>query len=193
MLRRITATIMVLLHMVSLRVVAQTEYEIGEYPCLVITKGDGTVISDTALIDKDLTTVYRVSTPADQVIIYDWSACNAPTTVKGVLMHTDQMSMTGGTVTFSVDGVTCPDTNGVGVNGQGGVFNCGLYGSTFRLECTIACTTDLAIVELKLWKTRSMNLFGTPSILSGNSYLSTFDENAMPAVFGTGSVWSPNN
>ena len=86
MQRRISATIIVLMHLVCLCVVAQTEFEIGEYPCLTITNGDGTVISDTALIDKDLRTVYRVSSPADQTIVYDWSACNAPTTVKGVLM-----------------------------------------------------------------------------------------------------------
>ena len=106
--------------------------------------------------------------------------------------------MTGGIVTFSVDGVTCPDTNGVGVNAEGGVFNCGLYGSTFKLECTTACTTELAIVELKLWKTTSMNLFGTPSILSGNVYRSwkagyVWDASSMVEVFGTGSAWSPNN
>ena len=75
-----------------------------------------------------MTEAYRVATPADQAIIYDWTACSTTATVKGVFMHTDPFEMTGGMVTFSVDGIPCPDTNGVGVDGQGGVFNCGLTG-----------------------------------------------------------------
>ena len=77
--------------------------------------------------------------------------------------------MTGGTVTFSVDGVTCPDTNGVGVNGQGGIFNCGLTGQTFKIECTTACTGELAIVEMRLWKTQALNMYGSYYWLSGNN------------------------
>ena len=156
------------------------------------------MLSDTSIRDQDLTTVYRVSTPADQIIVYDWTACGAASTVKGVLMHTDNYAMVGGTVVFSVDGVTCPDTNGVGVNGQGGLFNCGLTGMTFRLECTSACTTELAIVELKLWKSQALNLSGSPYILPGNIFssltpLATWSEPDMERVFGTGSIWSPAN
>lgn len=93
-------------------------------------------------------------------------------------------------MTFSVDGVVCPDTSGVGVNGEGGLFNCGLQGETFKLECTSACTTELAIVELKLWKTRTLNLHGTPSIMSGNAYYQDlWTDSDLLKVFGTGSLW----
>ena len=59
--------------------------------------------------------------------------------VGGILFHTNEMLMTSGTITFSVDGKLCPDTGGVGVNAIGGVFNCGLRGQTFRVECTTVC------------------------------------------------------
>ena len=55
-------------------------------------------------------------------------------------METDEATMSGGTVEFFVDGVKCPDTGGVGVNGIGGLFNCGLTGQTFVVECTTTCT-----------------------------------------------------
>ena len=47
--------------------------------------------------------------------------------------------MTSGDIEFYVDnsGVwqLCPDTNGVGSSGKGGVFNCGLTGSKFSIDC----------------------------------------------------------
>ena len=54
-------------------------------------------------------------------------------TFNGVLMETEEIYMTSGTVTFTVDGIECPETNGVGVNAIGGVFNCGLTGTTFKV------------------------------------------------------------
>ena len=48
--------------------------------------------------------------------------------VNAVYFHTDETLMTSGTIIFMVNGVLCPDTSGVGVNGKGGVFNCGLVG-----------------------------------------------------------------
>ena len=93
--------------------------------------------------------------------MYDWSACNAPTTVEAVLLHLQGPA--GGTITFSVDTVTCPNTNGVGVGGVGGIFNCGLKGETLKIECTGTCTAGLNIVELGVWKSQAMNLFGTAS------------------------------
>ena len=68
--------------------------------------------------------------------------------------------MTSGTVNFKVDGSPCVDTNGVGVNGAGGVFNCGLTGSTFELYCDPACN-ELSIVELKIWQTKVLTLTGS--------------------------------
>lgn len=115
------------------------------------------------------------------------------------MMHTDQFAMTGGSVAFSVDGVACPDTSSVGVNGQGGIFNCGLTGQTFRLECTTACTGELAIVELKLWRTHALNMYGAYYIISGNLAMYS-DANGVAfvlddadRVFGLGSIWSPDD
>ena len=62
--------------------------------------------------------------------------------------------MTGGTVQFFVNGVECPDTNGVGVNAIGGVFNCDLEGNHFEARCTEACTPFMAVYEIELF-TRS--------------------------------------
>ena len=67
-------------------------------------------------------------------------------------METYESLMSSGTVEFTVDGVTCPDTNGVGVDAIGGIFNCGLTGTTFKVECTTECSDFLHIVELVLWK-----------------------------------------
>ena len=56
-------------------------------------------------------------------------------------MHVDQTTMLSGLIKFTVDGIPCPDTNGVGDNTGGttgplgGVFNCGLTGTKFKLYC----------------------------------------------------------
>ena len=79
--------------------------------------------------------------------------------------------MSSGTVKFSVDGAECLDTNGVGASATGGVFNCGLSGNTFKLECLPpGCTGELAIVELKIWKQKLLNLAGSPYMMSGSVY-----------------------
>ena len=66
-------------------------------------------------------------------------------------METVKSAMSSGTVTFTVDGEECPDTNGVGVDAVGGIFNCGLTGTTFKVECTTQCNDYMWIVELVLW------------------------------------------
>ena len=68
--------------------------------------------------------------------------------------------MTSGTIEFFIDGVECPDTNGVGVDAIGGVFNCGLTGTKFKAICTTACYPKMSIVEIFLFKGTAMNLFG---------------------------------
>lgn len=89
----------------------------------------------------------------------------------------------------------CPDTGGVGVNGKGGAFNCGLTGWTFKLECIADCTSELAIVELALWTRRNLALLGTPYLV--DSYADTTwsefstTEN-LGIVFGLGSIWTDN-
>lgn len=66
--------------------------------------------------------------------------------------------MTSGTLKFYVDGVECPNTSGVGLDAIGGVFNCGLKGSRFRVVCSETCKPNFAIRELKLWKAKVLNL-----------------------------------
>ena len=53
---------------------------------------------------------------------------------------------------FYIDGVECPETNGIGIDAVGGLFNCGLTGTTFKVECTTFCSPGFAIVEIFLWK-----------------------------------------
>ena len=61
--------------------------------------------------------------------------------------------MTSGTIKFYIDDVECSDSfSGVGLNGYGGVFNCGGTGSRFRAQCDTVCSPALSVVELKLWK-----------------------------------------
>lgn len=127
------------------------------------------------------------------MIKYDWTACGVETTINAVFMHTDQTQMLGGTVKFSVDDVLCPNTNGVGTGGEGGVFNCGLSGYTFKLWCDPACTNELAIVELKLWKESLLNYAGSPYIMSGSTILGPWAASDLQKVFTTGSLWSPNH
>ena len=66
---------------------------------------------------------------------------------------------------FSVDGEACPDTNGVGIDAVGGVFNCNLIGTTFKVECIDECDV-FTIVSLSLWKDKVMTLDGTPYYLA---------------------------
>ena len=75
-------------------------------------------------------------------------------------METDD-SISSGFVTFTVDGTECPNTGGVGVDGVGGVFNCGLSGTIFKLQCTTQCADYLSIIELKLWKDTILTLDGS--------------------------------
>ena len=87
-----------------------------------------------------------------QKIKYDWTNCGGPTLINAILLETDETQMTSGTVKFYIDGVECPDTGSVGVNAIGGIFNCGLTGSTFEAVCTTPCEPYMSIVEVFLWK-----------------------------------------
>ena len=77
-------------------------------------------------------------------------------------METDELRMTSGEVKFYIDGVECPDTNGVGLGAIGGVFNCGLTGSSFEARCTTVCSPYLSVVQIFLWKDKAMTLDGSP-------------------------------
>ena len=75
--------------------------------------------------------------------------------------------MYSGTVKFYMDDVECPNTIGVGAI-FGGVFNCGLRGSTFEARCTETCSPYFAVQEVKLWKAEALNVVGTPYVFAGN-------------------------
>ena len=60
--------------------------------------------------------------------------------------------MASGTINFKVDDEFCLDTNGVGIAAKGGVFNCGLTGSTFTLYCDPSCSSELAVSVLRIYK-----------------------------------------
>ena len=141
---------------------AQTEDEIGNYPCLQVISGDHTIR------DNDYETKYEVadSDPTNQRIHWDWTSCGGKTMINAILMETDEDHMTSGMVEFFIDGIACPNTGGVGVSGVGGVFNCGLEGSTFEAVCTTACSPFMSVVELFIWKEKAMTLYGTPYYLA---------------------------
>ena len=77
--------------------------------------------------------------------------------------------MTGGTIDFYIDDVLCEDTSGVGVNGKGGVFNCGLTGTKFTAHCRETCTPNFSVTEIKLWKGTALSVTGTPYYFSGSN------------------------
>ena len=81
--------------------------------------------------------------------------------MNAILFETNEERMASGEVKFYIDGIECPDTNGVGVGAVGGLFNCGLSGSTFEARCTTACSPFMSVVEIKLWKDKAMTLDGT--------------------------------
>ena len=66
----------------------------------------------------------------------------------------------------------CPDASGVGVGAVGGVFNCGLAGVGFKAECTTTCSSNVAIIELFLWKHQVLSLPDT----YGESYILQSDQ-----------------
>ena len=75
--------------------------------------------------------------------------------------------MSASTIGFKVGGVDCPNNNGIGAPGaNGGVFNCGLIGTTFELYCPAPCTTGLRIVELKLFRAKILTV-GSPGAPHG--------------------------
>ena len=101
--------------------------------------------------------------------------------------------MSSGEIKFYVDDIECPNTSGVGTNALGGVFNCGLTGSTFEARCTTACSPYMSIVELFLWKDKAVTLSGAPYFLGTNALCNYGAPNDENKVFGTGSYWYNGN
>ena len=74
-----------------------------------------------------------------------------------MFIHTDNSKMTSGALSFRVGTTACDNDAGVGFGG--GIFNCGKTGTSFTLACTNnACSPELAIVMLKLYKIKTLNL-----------------------------------
>ena len=109
--------------------------------------------------------------------------------VGAVWLTTDEALMTSGTIKFYVDDVECPNTNGVGVNALGGVFNCNLNGLELKIVCTTTCSPNFAINELKIWKIDAVSVGGTPYNFGGNVplYPSTPFRFEIDRLFGLGS------
>ena len=111
--------------------------------------GDGNLVKGKDVDNDLLTTTYSISSanPEEQFYFAEW-ADEGDVLVRGVLFQSNEKLMTAGTIKFYVDNVPCPDTNGVGVNAIGGVFNCDLVGSSFVAFCEDTCTPNLSIVEV---------------------------------------------
>jgi len=112
---------------------------------------DGSRGQDSTYADKlsdrnDLTGILiPASLPEEQYITLDLTSYDEDLDFKGVWLHTDEANMSAGTVSFSVDGVPCPDTNGIGVDAIGGAFNCNLKGRSLEISCTETCSPYLAV------------------------------------------------
>ena len=91
---------------------------------------------------------------------------------------------------FYVDGEECPDTNGVGVETVGGVFNCGLFGTSFEVRCTEACEPQLSLAQVFLWKERAVTIEGAAySSDAGYGCSSSWPIDDNNLLFTTGSCW----
>ena len=77
--------------------------------------------------------------------------------------------MSSGTVKFYVDDVECPETNGVGVQAVGGVFNCNLEGYTFKAVCTDTCYPSMFVLEMQVFTKTALTAVGEPYIFEGNA------------------------
>jgi len=160
--------------------------------------GDGQSLKYGDINDRLLGTGIVVSdaNPEYQSIVANWGGVAYD--VGAVWLVTDEALMTSGTVKFYVDEVECPDTNGVGVNALGGVFNCNLKGEELKIVCTSTCSPNFAIKELKIWNINAVSVGGTPYNYDGNepwnpSNPFTFEINRL---FGLGSytnnAWEQN-
>jgi len=136
--RKTLQTLACLSALTGLRTWAFHQNAIMEFGTTSVTRGDG--FSTSNVRDDIVTTGITISdtVPSQQWVNVNFG--NYYTRVNAVLFFTDEALMTSGTIEFYVDGVRCPDTSGVGVNGVGGVFNCGLSGYNFKAICTTPCS-----------------------------------------------------
>ena len=87
------------------------------------------------------------------------------------MIHTDETLMTAGTIQFTVDDKACYTST----TASGGVFNCGLTGSKFKISCdSKECTPNFAVSMVRIW---------TESAVSASPYTSTaFLGNTAPTL-----------
>ena len=172
--------------------------------CLRVYNFDtGSYIQDgsgsSALNDRSQTTKVTIPDTELQAIEFEWYGCATNSyTVNAVLIETDESVMTSGTIEFYVwDDTTftwteCPDTNGVGTDGKGGVFNCGLTGSYLQIKCTTPCSPNLSIVEVVLHTEEVVSIQGTPYYI-GDADGDPSKPSDTGVLFGTGSYWFQTN
>ena len=119
-------------------------------------------------------------------MVVDWFD-HGEATVNAVYFHTDETLMTSGTIRFMVDDYVCPDTSGVGVNGKGGVFNCGLVGNYLYIDCyPDLCQPNFSVTEIKIWNSPAVSVYGTPYVFAGNTASGRYSYD-MDYVFKVGS------
>ena len=93
---------------------------------------------------------------------------------------------------FYVDSVLCPDVNGVG--STGGVFNCGLIGSSFTIECETGCDMSNQMVrELAIWDENAITIYGSASKFDCNEACYSGETDNLGPFFGAGSYTSWTN
>ena len=143
--------------------------------CLVVTPDDGGKLTDKKLHAGGLLTISPFA--AIRVDFKGCTATNEEALIQGVFMFTDEAQMTtfGAQLKFFVGNDSgeqeCPDTNGVGVDAVGGVFNCGLSGTWLEVRCVSAtCPATLAVAQLRFWKLKVVSLGGTPYLYHGQEY-----------------------
>ena len=143
----------------------------------------------TALKDHNPATKYEISTSNGgtqrEELNWDWEDCG-DLTVNAVLIETDESVTTADTIEFwvqtSTGWVECPNSNGAGTGGVGGLFNCGVTGYQFAIDC-INCPI-ISLITVSLWTEQAV-LNATPYYL-GNASMNYGDVNKL---LGAGSYW----
>ena len=163
--------------LMSLAVVAVIPNDItSQGACIEVTPpNDGDKLFDTVISSNGLMTTTLMA------IRIDWSKCTflkEEALVQGVFLFTDESQTTtaGALLKFFVGNDSgeekeCPDTNGVGVDAKGGVFNCGLSGTWIEVRCDSSagvCPTTLAVAEFRVWKDKIVSIRGSPYAYNGN-------------------------
>ena len=86
-------------------------------------------IATTVFNDYNLYTGVTMTEEMGQIITIDWSRYDDPYVfIQGVFIQVKEQDGMSGQIIFELDGEECADTNGVGDDGKGGLFNCDGWG-----------------------------------------------------------------